>query len=227
MSGDADIATPAALLADRTRAGIVTELVDGRALPPSELAARTGVARSTVSEHVAKLVDAGLLVVERGGRNRYYRLAGPDVAHAVEALAAVAPPRRPRNLRESVQGKAIRAGRTCYGHLAGALGVSLTEALEDRAWMARDGDRYRVSAVGRDALAELGIEIDRLDRSGRPLAKPCNDWTERRPHVAGPLGVALARRLEALGWIERIGTGRAVRLTADGERGLRETFGLG
>jgi DNA-binding transcriptional ArsR family regulator len=217
MAADADIARTAALIADPTRATILDSLIDGRALPPSQLAAAARVSRSTASEHLAKMLDAGLIAVERGGRNRYYRLAGPEVASALEALAVVSPAREVRSLNDANRAGALSAARTCYGHLAGRLGVAITDALADGGAIVRAGERYEIAR--RAPLERLGIE-DSL------AGKPCNDWSERRPHLAGPLGVALAKRLFERGWIERLPQPRAVRLTEPGREALREALGL-
>jgi DNA-binding transcriptional ArsR family regulator len=220
MEGEADIAAVAALMADPSRAAVLAELSDGRALPPSELAEVAGVSRSTISEHLAKLQRGGFVEVERGGRNRYYRLAGPEVAAAVESLAALAPRLPVRSLRQSNRVGALGAARTCYGHLAGRLGVQLTEALVERGYVEREGDVFLLTPDGAAWLRELGI--DKPARAG----KTCNDWSERRPHLAGKLGVALARRFFDLGWIERGEQARAVRLTPAGREQLCAQLGL-
>ena len=217
MAAEADIARTAALIADETRATILDALVDGRALPPSQLAAAAGVSRPTVSEHLSKMLDAGLLAVERGGRNRYYRLASGEVAEALEALAVISPAREVRSLKQATRADSLAAARTCYGHLAGRLGVELTDALIGGGALTRAGDRFEVTDPS--PLRELGVET-------HLHAKPCNDWSERRPHVAGPLGVALAKRLFALGWIERLPQPRAVRLTPAGRDGLHSALGI-
>ncbi len=212
--GEVDVAAVAALMADPSRAAALMELTDGRALPPSELAAVAGVSRSTMSEHLAKLRDAGFVAVERGGRNRYYRLAGPELATAVEALAALAPRTEVRSLRQANRAGALGAARTCYGHLAGALGVAITDALLERGLIEREGEVFLLTEPGAAFLAELGIA--KPPRAG----KACNDWSERRPHLAGELGVALAKRLFDLDWIERTGQPRIVRVTKLGRREL-------
>lgn len=212
--GEVDIAAAAALMADPSRATVLMELTDGRALPPSELAEVAGVSRSTMSEHLAKLQRAGFVAVETGGRNRYYRLAGPEVAAAVEALAALAPRTEVRSLRQANRAGALGAARTCYGHLAGELGVGITDALVARGLVEREGDVFLLTDPGAAFFVDLGIE--KPPRAG----KSCNDWSERRPHLAGKLGVALTKRLFELDWIERTERRRAVRVTKVGRREL-------
>jgi DNA-binding transcriptional ArsR family regulator len=218
--GEVDIAAAAALMADPSRATVLMELTDGRALPPSELAEVAGVSRSTMSEHLAKLQKAGFLAVERGGRNRYYRLSGPEVATAVEALAALAPRSEVHSLRQANRAGALGAARTCYGHLAGELGVGITDAMVDRGLVEREGEVFLLTEQGASFMRELGIE--RPPRAG----KSCNDWSERRPHLAGKLGVALTKRLFDLEWLQRTERRRAVAVTAKGERELAARLGL-
>ena len=212
--GEVDLAAAAKLMADSSRAAVLVELSDGRALPPSELAEVAGVSRSTMSEHLAKLQKAGFLAVERGGRNRYYRLAGPEVATAVEALAALAPRSEVHSLRQANRAGALGAARTCYGHLAGQLGVGITDALVDRGLVEREGEVFLLTARGAEFLVDLGIE--KPPRAG----KSCNDWSERRPHLAGKLGVALTKRLFELDWVRRTERRRAVEVTEVGKREL-------
>jgi DNA-binding transcriptional ArsR family regulator len=219
-TGEVDISAAAALMADPTRAAVLMELTDGRALPPSELAEVARVSRSTMSEHLAKLQRAGFLAVERGGRNRYYRLAGPEVAAAVEALAALAPRTEVRSLRQANRAGALSAARTCYGHLAGELGVGITNAMLDRGLIEREAEVFLLTDHGAAFLADLGVQ--RPPRAGRA----CNDWSERRPHLAGKLGVALTSRLFDLDWIRRTKRRRAVELTAEGEKELGGRLGL-
>jgi DNA-binding transcriptional ArsR family regulator len=218
--GEVDISAAAALMADPSRAAVLMELTDGRALPPSELAEVAGVSRSTMSEHLAKLQKAGFLAVERGGRNRYYRLAGPEVATAVEALAALAPRSEVHSLRQANRAGALGAARTCYGHLAGELGVGVTDALLDRGLVEREGEVFLLTDPGADFFVDLGIE--KPPRAG----KACNDWSERRPHLAGKLGVALTKRLFDLGWVKRTERRRAVEVSAEGKRQLGRRLGL-
>jgi DNA-binding transcriptional ArsR family regulator len=223
---DTTIAAAAALLADPTRAGFVVALSDGRALPAGELARRGHGAPSTATAHLAKLVEQGLLVVEAQGRHRYYRLANPAVVRALEALAAIARPAPIRSLHASEEAAALHAARTCYDHLAGALGVALTYALVDRDVLDAVADGYAVTPRGAALLEEFGLDLDDVRRRTRLFAPRCLDWSERQHHVAGALGAALAGRLFELGWIARVPATRAVRVTRDGQEGLRERFDL-
>ncbi|MFG1649842.1 ArsR/SmtB family transcription factor [Micromonospora sp. NPDC049275] len=210
----------AALLADGTRAGICVALLDGRAWTAGELARRAGVAPSTASDHLNRLVRGGLLVEERQGRHRYLRLAGPSVAQLIEDLAGHAPsaPTPTGSLRTANATAALAYARTCYDHLAGRLGVLMYDAL------LADGRLDRASGLALTAdgwawLTGLGVPVDELRATRRPLVRDCLDWTERRPHLAGALGAALCRRFTDLGWTTR-GGGRAIRLTATGRPAL-------
>jgi len=245
--GDADIAAVAALLAEPARARIVLALADGRALPASTLAAEAGIAPSTASSHLGRLLDGGLVQVLPQGRHRYYRLAGESVGELVEALARLAPPAPIRSLREGTRAQALRAGRTCYDHLAGHLGVALFAGMIERGWVSGGDGRHDLSGAVRDRLSAPGRDLDyRLTPAGRralgsslglELADPgrgdgtlalryCVDWTEQRHHLSGAVGRALAARLFELGWVRRLPRGRAVKLTDTGRRELGELLGL-
>ena len=244
MTGDADLAAVGWVLGERARARMLLALGDGRALPAGVLASEAGVAASTASEHLGRLVDAGLLTVLPQGRHRYYRLAGPQVAELIEALARVAPAAPVRSLRDGTRAHALRTARTCYDHLAGRLGVAVMQALiADGAIVGGDGlhrveeaDEDRLSAPGRDVdyrltragartLAPLGIDSPDPGRDGLPL-RYCVDWTEQAHHLSGPLGRELATRLLDLGWLRRADRGRAVHVTDAGTDGLRRALGV-
>lgn len=220
------LARLAALIADETRAACLLALLDGRAWTASELARRAGVAASTLSEHLGKLVAGGLLTEERQGRHRYVRLAGARVAQLVEDLASQVSPGavvRPRGLRESSAGSAMARGRTCYDHLAGRLGIAVTDALTARQLLRQDTG-FALTDAGVSWFQTVGIALDRKGR--RPLARACLDWTERRPHLAGVAGAALCRHALDSGWCERIGSERAVKVTTAGEQALTELLGI-
>jgi DNA-binding transcriptional ArsR family regulator len=248
MSGDADIARIGALVADPARARMLMALGDGRALTASVLADEAGVAASTASAHLAKLVEGGLLTVSQHGRHRYFALSGPEVGALIETLAGLAPPARVRSLirsRPPTRAHAVRTGRTCYDHLAGQLGTGLMGALLERGLLTGgDGtfdpaearnDRfsapgsdhdYRLTERGHDELSAFGVDFDALAARPRPLIRYCVDWSEQRHHLAGALGAALAARMLDLGWVSRARRGRAVHVTAAGSTGLAQTFGL-
>ena len=221
MDGDADLAAVGALLAEPARARMLAALGDGRALPASALAAEAGVASSTASGHLARLVDGRLLVAESRRRRRYFRLEGPDVAEALEAIARVAPPEPVRSLRQATRVEALRSARTCYDHLAGRLGTALMDALLERGVVADE----HVTDHGLETLASLGIDIDSIS-GRRPRFRSCLDWSERRPHAAGKLGAALTARCFELGWVERLDGTRAVCVTPAGELGFAGAFAL-
>ncbi|MFF2810984.1 ArsR/SmtB family transcription factor [Streptomyces sp. NPDC058000] len=223
-----ELAQLAALLADRTRAAFCLALLDGRAWTAGELAAYARVAPSTTSEHLSRLIDGGLLVERRQGRHRYVQLAGPRVAELLESVTAhLDPPAAaPRGLRAVNASAALARGRTCYDHLAGRLGVALTDAMTTRGLLDQDGG-FALTDTGREWFADaLGIPSDTLRGGRRPPARGCLDWTERRQHLAGTAGARLCDGLLERHWIRRIGTGRAVRLTPEGTTALRELLGF-
>ncbi|WP_418896271.1 ArsR/SmtB family transcription factor [Streptomyces cupreus] len=220
------LARLASLIADETRAACLLALLDGRAWTAGELARHAGVAASTLSEHLGKLVAGGLLVEERQGRHRYVRLADARAAQLVEDLAAQVAPRavvRPRSLRQSSAGSAMARGRTCYDHLAGRLGIAVTDAFTARGLLRQDTG-FALTDAGVAWFDSAGIRLER--GGGRPLARACLDWTERRPHLAGVAGAAVCRHALDAGWCVRIGSERAVKVTPTGERALAELLGI-
>lgn len=225
LTGDADIAAVAALLADRTRADFLLALADGRALPAGELARTAGVAPSTASAHLARLVESGFVAVESWGKLRYYRISSLELIAAIEALSLIAPARPVRSLQQSEQAAALHFARSCYDHLGGYLGVALTQALVDREVVTALEAGYSVTEGGARCLEQLGLDLGRLRRQ-LSFSPYHIDWSERYRHIAGPLAKALTARLFALGWLERIPSSRAVCLTEIGRDGLRERFGL-
>jgi DNA-binding transcriptional ArsR family regulator len=223
---EANIASPAALIGDPGRAAMLQALQDGRAHPAGALAWAAGLTAQAASNHLAKLVEGGLVSVEREGRHRYYRLANAEVAHVLEALSLLAAPIRSLEQPRSPQARALREGRCCYGHLAGRLGIAVTDALVARGVLRHaEGKLYDVSPEGRAWFEDLGLDLDAL-RSKRGAARQCLDWTERRHHLAGPLGVGFLSRMVALGWIETVAGSRAARLTTLGREEMRRRLGV-
>lgn len=226
MLADAAVAPVAALVADRTRARMLLALADGRALPACDLALEGGVKAPTASAHLSKLVGGGLLRVERSGRHAVYRLASAQVARALEALAALAPPAVPGTFREARHGRDLRLARSCYDHLAGRLGVAVTEALLQRGALRARGRVYELTAAGTRMLSRMGVDVAAARALRRPLARPCLDWSERRHHVAGALGAALLLRFLDAGWLARRRRGRALEVTERGWRNFRAALGV-
>ncbi|MER5890237.1 winged helix-turn-helix domain-containing protein [Streptomyces sp. NPDC001941] len=239
-----DIARAAALIADPSRAKMLKGLADGRALPAGVLADEAGVSAATASVHLAKLVEAGFVTVVAQGRRRYYRLSGPDVCTAMEALALIAPPLPVTSLKQSNRTAALHRARTCYDHLAGQLGVDLMgallglgvltgydgvhrpeEAVRDRPASYGGDIRYELTDAGRERLRELGVDADRLPPR-RPAVLYCVDWSEQRHHLAGGLGAALAARLFELDWVRWGASPRVVQVTDEGAAGLERRLGM-
>jgi DNA-binding transcriptional ArsR family regulator len=218
---EADLARIGALLADRSRVAMLLALLGGRPMSASALAGAAGVSASLASAHLRKLIDGGLLVVEPVGRQRLYRLANA-VADALEALLLLAPPPAVRSLREAVRGQSLRRARICYDHLAGTVGVAVTEALLARGVLVVGEQGFAVSDAASDLMDEIGIRLDVLERHRRPLARACMDWSERRNHLAGSLGAALMSRLVEMEWVRLSEASRVVRVTPAGRRGLGE-----
>lgn len=216
----------AALMGDPARANILAALMDGRAQTAKELAFVAGVSAPTTSGHLAKLVAGHLLAVEVQGRHRYYRLADPLVAAALEGVMALAA-HGPRRHRPHAPGDAeLRHARTCYDHLAGEVGVDLLSGLLGRGHLAPGPRDYRVTSAGAALLAEIGVDLAQLARQRRGFARPCLDWSERRPHLAGALGAALTARFFEKGYLARRRDTRAVTITPAGRRMFRERFGI-
>ncbi len=223
MFGDTDIAAVAALLADPTRASMLLTLSDGRAFTTTELAKSAKVAPSTASEHLSRLVGAGLLAVERQGRHRYYRLAEPAIMETIESLASIAPRQKIHTLSAAERAKVLHYARICYHHLAGMLGVSLADSLVEQGILHVTDAGYVVEKDGLAWLQAFGITLRQAER----LYVPWHiDWSERRHHIAGSLGAALANRLFQLRWLERHAASRAVRVTSEGKTQLAHRFGI-
>lgn len=227
MSGEPDIAVPARALGDPARSRIAQVLLGNRAIPAGELARIAGLSASTTSEHLRVLTDAGIVTVDQHGRNRYYRLTNSNVSHAIEALQAIAPRLEIRSLRQHLVSEQLREGRTCYDHLAGDLGLRLTDLLV-REGIIAELEVGRVSHPPEPlptgpVVTMLGIGPP---QGRRPWARGCLDWTGRRPHVAGQVGAQIITALHAKEWITSRTTSRAVQLTDAGESGLRELEAL-
>jgi DNA-binding transcriptional ArsR family regulator/ribosomal protein S19E (S16A) len=230
MATTARFAEISTLAGDPARAAMLQTLMDGRALTATELSRVAGVAPQTASSHLARLLASGLLTVEKQGRHHYHRLASPAVARMMESIMQVAADSAPgrRTIVTGPRDGALRAARTCYDHIAGRLGVALTDALVREGHVELSPDGGVVTDTGLALLDRIGLDAGRLmthgARSKRVLCRPCLDWSERRPHLAGVLGAALCRQSFDEGWIRRVEGTRAVAVTPKGQRIFRETL---
>jgi DNA-binding transcriptional ArsR family regulator len=225
MRDGPNITNIAAMIGDHARAEVLTVLMGGMALTATELADAAGVTRQTVSTHLAKLQDAGLLSVEAQGRHRYFRIADAEVAQLLESLMGVSFGLGAVRVRSSPREPALRKARVCYDHLAGELGVLVYESLAHRGAFALGADGVSLTSSGVDAVRALGIEPDTLKSSRRPFCRTCLDWSERRHHLAGGLGAAMLDRFQQLGWARRVPDSRVLAFSAGGETALRAWLG--
>ncbi|THF51082.1 helix-turn-helix transcriptional regulator [Allorhizobium terrae] len=219
------LAEHAALIGDPARANMLIALMAGQALTAGELAANAGVTAQTASGHLAKMVQTSLLAVEKQGRHRYYRLAGPSVAQALETLMALSA-QEPRRQRVGPKDARLRTARTCYDHIAGRLGVALADCLQHRGYVELSEGAARITRSGHDFFCDFGISLSDTPKRGRPLCRTCLDWSERRPHLAGRLGADLLDRMLALGWVARLPQSRALRITPKGQAGFSAHFAM-
>jgi DNA-binding transcriptional ArsR family regulator len=212
-----DLASVAALMGDRARGQMLATLLDGRARTATELALEGGVAPSTASSHLARLTEAGLLAIARQGRHRYFRLADPEVATALEGLMHLAHRHGRPASRAGPRDAALRRARVCYDHLAGEAAVRLFERLREAAFVAGDDGTLALTARGETWCRRIGVDLDALRNGRRRLCRACLDWSERRTHLAGALGAALFDRLAHLRYLRRLRNSRAVVLSPRGE----------
>ena len=233
MASNATFAEVAALAGDPGRAAMLHVLMDGRALTAAELAYVAGITPQTASTHLSRMATAGLITVVKQGRHRYHRLASPAVAQMMECIMQVASgleaTRRPRPV--GPRDAALRKARTCYDHLAGGLGVALADALVDGGYVELGDDAGLVTDAGQALFDRVGVDLSartgpQHKQSAHMLCRPCLDWSERRPHIAGAVGKALCAHSLNEGWIRRVEGTRAVTVTPKGRQIFREAFGL-
>ncbi|MDH5536179.1 MAG: ArsR family transcriptional regulator [Betaproteobacteria bacterium] len=223
MVSAANLVEVAALVGDTARATMLSALMGGQSLTAKELAYWANVSPSTASEHLGKLAAAQLLTVTRIGRFRYYRIASPLVAKMLETIKVVASLEVPRRHHpRSASDEALRFARSCYDHLAGRIGVSVTDALVAMGHIVLTDDGGEVTSSGLNFLAEFGVDL--TPRTRRIFCHPCLDWSERRYHLRGLVGARILDRLLELGWLKPISGSRALRLTPSGLSGMSDIF---
>ena len=216
----------AALVGNPARANILMALIDGRALTASELSYIAGVSPQTTSEHLGMLRDANLLSMTKQGRHCYFRLGSPQVARMIESIMVVAADGPQRYRPRWNGGDRLRTARTCYDHIAGRLGVALTDALIRHEHIVLSEDGGMVTRAGEKHLSDFGVQLEDLRRGRRTFCRPCIDWSERRPHLAGRLGAALCTHAFKAGWLRRINGTRAVVTTPKGLMAMKQIFGI-
>jgi DNA-binding transcriptional ArsR family regulator len=217
-------APTAALIGDPVRAQVLVALMTGEARTASELAAVAGIGKPTMSAHLAKLRRGRLVAVESQGRHRYFRLADRHVARLLESLMGWSARHGPVRTLVGPRDSALRRARVCYDHLAGELGVRVFDRLESAGLLRARGAELELGPDAPAFFGRLGIKLDSLASSRRPLLRACLDWSERRHHLAGALGAALLTRLFALGWARRVRGSRVVQVSASGEASLDRLF---
>jgi DNA-binding transcriptional ArsR family regulator len=226
MEPDADLAAVGRLIGDPNRAQLLQALLGGTPQSGSALAAHAGISRALASAHLKKLTAGGLVRAERRGRQQLYSIAAEQVAEALETLLVLASPTPVRSLRGSARMRNLRWARTCYDHLAGVVGVAVTEALAAGDAIAEQDGAWVLGSQATRVFGALGIDVAGVPSRTRPLLRPCLDWTERRHHVAGGLGAALCAELMRQGWVRRSDASRIVTVTTDGYAGLDSWLGL-
>lgn len=226
VTNEPDFARIAALAGDPARAAMLAVLFDGRAIPAGELARAAGVAPATASAHLHKLAQGGLVRVRSQGRHRYYALASAQIASALEALGTLAQPVKINSLSESARMARLRFARCCYSHLAGELALIVAQALVAREAIVPEEDGFRLCADAGRVFASVGVDAGAVFRNPYAHVHTCIDWTQRRPHIAGPLGTALLEALLESGALRRQNEPRVLQLTQSGSALLRDALGV-
>jgi DNA-binding transcriptional ArsR family regulator len=224
MGINPNMAEVAALLGDTSRATILASMMDGRFHTASELAYMAAIKPQTASFHLAKLIEGKMIKVEKQGRHRYFQLASEDIAQFLESFLAISPPPEVRSLKQSSQIKLLQDARTCYDHLAGKLGVQLTESLMNAGYITLEDKQFILTDEGTLFFTTFGIDLAAVKRKRRSFSHACLDWSERRYHLAGALGSELLNQLLRLGWLTRVPSIRAIKVTEKGKTGFKEIF---
>lgn len=226
MSVNPKIVELTALLLEESRSTILVALMDGKFHTASELAHMANIKPQTASFHLAKLAENNFVISEKHGRFRYYRLANEEAANTLEILMSISPPPEVRSLKQSSQLKRLKNARTCYDHLAGSLGVQLTNIMQESGYLKMNNGQFTITAKGENFFEKLGIDLVNVSKKRRSFSHACLDWSERTHHLGGALGNCLFERYLELGWIETKGKTREIVITALGKSGFKDFFGL-
>jgi DNA-binding transcriptional ArsR family regulator len=214
----------ATLIGDATRASILWNLLDGRAFTATELAIAVETSAQNISMHLGKLLEASLICVEKQGRHKYYRFSNKEVAYAVEAMANLIPKPKVAVKKKSKEYPPIKYCRTCYDHLAGKIGVALTDSLLEQKIIVQQDNTFEISKEGARWFSDFGIDLPEAQKQKRIFLKPCLDWSERRNHIAGSIGALLLNKMISEDWLRRNKNSRAVTITGKGEKELLKFF---
>jgi DNA-binding transcriptional ArsR family regulator len=226
MNDVPSIASVGALIGQAARADMLLLLLDGRGRTATELADAANVTRSTASSHLSQLVNGGLVRVDRQGRHRYYRLASPQIADILKSLLVITNRPNAPEPRFGPRPTAMRHARMCYDHMAGTLGIGVVDSLTRSGALVENGDDFELTSTGEQFLTDFGVDVTAARRRRRHFARTCIDWSERRPHLAGALGAAIADRFFELNWIHRELAGRTLHITPAGHEGLADVFSV-
>ncbi|MEO1018260.1 MAG: winged helix-turn-helix domain-containing protein [Pseudomonadota bacterium] len=227
MKDGPNIALLGSLMGDPGRANMLTALMSGKALTASELAAEAGITLQTASSHLAKLEGGGLVGQRKQGRHRYFSLADDDVGDLLEMMMGLAAKRGHLRTRTGPKDPALRKARICYNHLAGELGVRMFHSLQTQGVLSGDGETLALTEDGRHFVTDFGLDLEKMQKSRRPLCKSCLDWSARRSHLAGALGTAFLSQFYTRGWAKRQDGTRLIMFTSSGETSFLNMFPMG
>ncbi|GAA3756568.1 winged helix-turn-helix domain-containing protein [Flavobacterium ginsengiterrae] len=219
-----EISRISTIIGDPIRSVILWTLLDNRAYTAIELANIVETSPQNISIHLSKLLGADLLTVESQGRHKYYRLLNEEIANVIEGIANLVPKEKQQKVTDNNSG--IKYCRTCYDHLAGKIGVEITQKLISEKHILPENKTFLVTEKGEQFFADFGIDLAILKKQRRAFAKPCLDWSERKHHFSGSLAAAFLNKMFELNWIRRIENSRAVIITAAGQKGLYDKLKL-
>jgi DNA-binding transcriptional ArsR family regulator len=226
MNFDPLVSEVASIISEQSRSTILLTLLDGRKYTVSELALTTKITPQTASFHLSKMQDKGIIKSEKIGRHKYLSIATPEVASILETFLTLTEERKPNSFREVSRLKEIHLARTCYDHLAGRLGVGLTNSLLEKNIINDIGENFELTILGEEFFNSIGIELTPLRRKRRAFTCKCLDWSERKFHLAGALGNSILMYTQEANWVERIPSTRALKITNKGLKGFRDVFGV-
>ncbi|NPC93009.1 helix-turn-helix transcriptional regulator [Bacillus sp. WMMC1349] len=221
-----NVSEVALFIRSKSRAQILTYLLDGKAYPTSELAHVAKIKPKTATYHLSKMKEEGILSIEKHGKHSYYRLSNSEISQILESLLVITPQEKIMPFRQPSQSSEFGCARTCYDHLAGKLGVAITNSLLDKGYLIKNEMHFHITKTGQSFFTKFGINVNEIKQKKRIFAKACLDWTEREHHLAGSLGNALLEKLLQLNWIQRVSRSRAIKVTPNGKKELEQIFSI-